>query len=59
VDPPPENRLTTFTIGTLTPGTSYPFTLTRTSATPYPLDPNDGTATISCVADTSSNITCS
>ncbi len=49
----------TFTIGTLTPGTSYPITLTRTQADPYPIDPNDGTATINCVADTSSNITCS
>jgi hypothetical protein len=49
----------TFTIGTLTPGTSYPITLTRIQASPYPIDPNDGTATINCVADSSGNITCS
>jgi hypothetical protein len=48
-----------FTIGTLTPGTSYPITLTRLSASPYPSDPNDGTATINCVADASGNLNCS
>jgi hypothetical protein len=49
----------TFTLGQLTPGTSYPVTLTRLSATPYPSDPDDGTATINCVADSSGNVTCS
>lgn len=49
----------TFSDSGMTPGTSYPLTATRLSASPYPSDPNDGTATLNCVADASGNVTCS
>ncbi|MET8545140.1 fibronectin type III domain-containing protein [Kitasatospora sp. NPDC004799] len=50
--------LISFTVGQLTPGTEYPLTMTRLSASPYPSDPNNGTMTQLCTADTSGNVTC-
>lgn len=51
--------LISFALGQLTPGTGYPLTLTRTSASPYPSDPNNGTTTLTCKADTALKVTCS
>ncbi|MFD4658252.1 fibronectin type III domain-containing protein [Kitasatospora sp. NPDC058444] len=50
--------LISFTVGQLTPGTGYPLTMTRLSASPYPSDPNNGTMTLLCTADTSGKVTC-
>ncbi|MFJ6775989.1 hypothetical protein ACIQOV_34365 [Kitasatospora sp. NPDC091257] len=50
--------LISFTVGRLTPGTGYPLTMTRLSASPYPSDPNNGTMTLLCTADTSGEVTC-
>ncbi|MEV0530592.1 fibronectin type III domain-containing protein [Kitasatospora sp. NPDC050463] len=50
--------LISFTVGQLTPGTSYPLTMTRLSASPYPSDPNNGTMTLLCTADTAGKVTC-
>jgi hypothetical protein len=49
----------TFSTSGMTPRTSYPLTATRLSASPYPSDPNDGTATLNCLADASGNVACS
>ncbi|MFL6114572.1 MAG: hypothetical protein ACJ786_24945, partial [Catenulispora sp.] len=50
--------LISFTLGPMTPGVGYPVTMTRTAAAPYPNDPNNGTATLVCTADTSLNVAC-
>ncbi|MEU1289964.1 fibronectin type III domain-containing protein [Kitasatospora sp. NPDC005856] len=50
--------LISFNVGQLTPGTSYPLTMTRLSASPYPVDPDNGTMTLLCTADTSGKVTC-
>ncbi|MER7705784.1 fibronectin type III domain-containing protein [Kitasatospora sp. NPDC097605] len=50
--------LISFTLGQLTPGTGYPLTITRLSASPYPSDPNNGTMTLLCTADTAGKVTC-
>ncbi|MER6361772.1 fibronectin type III domain-containing protein [Kitasatospora sp. NPDC001527] len=50
--------LISFTVGPMTPGTGYPVTVTRLSASPYPSDPNNGTATLVCTADTAGKVTC-
>jgi hypothetical protein len=47
-----------FSLGQMTVGTGYPITVTRTSATPYPSDPNDATATLTCSADATLTVTC-
>jgi hypothetical protein len=49
----------TFSASGMIVGTSYPLVATRLSASPYPGDPDDGTATLNCVADTSGNVNCS
>ncbi|WUH88750.1 fibronectin type III domain-containing protein [Streptomyces sp. NBC_00433] len=51
--------LISFTVGAMTPGTSHPLTLTRTAASPYPSDPNNGVDTLTCKADTALKVTCS
>ncbi|KJY30826.1 hypothetical protein VR45_26720 [Streptomyces sp. NRRL S-495] len=50
--------LISFTVGRLVPGTAYPLTMTRLSASPYPSDPNNGTMTLLCTADTAGKVTC-
>lgn len=50
--------LISFTVGRLVPGTVYPLTMTRLSASPYPSDPNNGTMTLLCTADTAGKVTC-
>ncbi|MCZ4122347.1 fibronectin type III domain-containing protein [Streptomyces sp. H39-S7] len=50
--------LISFTVGTMTPGTAHPLTITRTGANPYASDPNNGTTTLMCAADTALKVTC-
>lgn len=50
--------LISFTLGQLIPGTPYALTLTRTAASPYASDPNNGTVTLICTADPALNVTC-
>ncbi|MFJ6378619.1 fibronectin type III domain-containing protein [Kitasatospora sp. NPDC092039] len=50
--------LISFTVGRLTPGTGYPLTMTRLSASPYPSDPDNGTMTLVCTADDAGKVTC-
>ncbi|MFF1904329.1 hypothetical protein [Kitasatospora sp. NPDC058218] len=50
--------LISFTVGQSIPGTACPLTVTRLSASPYPGDPNNGTMTLLCTADTSGKVTC-
>ncbi|MEU3570581.1 fibronectin type III domain-containing protein [Kitasatospora sp. NPDC036755] len=50
--------LISFSVGALTPGTSYPLTMTRVSASPVASDPNNGTFTLSCTADPAGKVTC-